>query len=96
MFSIRLAGPDGGCTEIQCSDNEYILDAAERQGVDLEYSCRAGACSSCACKVTVGEYNGEDGSFLDDSQMEQGYILACVTYPRSDMVIETHKEQDLM
>lgn len=95
MFSIQLQSPEGGCIEILCEGGEYILDAAERQQIELPYSCRAGGCSSCACKVISGEYNGEDGSFLDSSQMANGYILACVTYPESDMVIATHVESEI-
>ena len=94
-FNVTLHAPDGTENTITCEDDQYVLDAAEEQGIDMNYSCRAGACSSCAGKIVSGTIDQSDQSFLDDDQMDSGFALLCVSYPTSDLVVEIDKEDEL-
>jgi ring-1,2-phenylacetyl-CoA epoxidase subunit PaaE len=58
-------------------NDDTVLDAATRAGLELPFSCRAGVCSTCRTKVVSGEVEMAQNYALEDWELEQGYVLAC-------------------
>ncbi|MFB6189682.1 MAG: ferredoxin Fer [Halapricum sp.] len=73
--------------DIDVAQGEYILEAAEAQGYDWPFSCRAGACANCAAIVIDGEVEMDMQQILSDEEVEdKGVRLTCVGTPASDDV----------
>ena len=72
------------------SGDETILDGALREGFNIAYGCRNGACGSCKGKLLEGrvDYGAYQESALSDSDKQQGYALFCQAKALSDVVIE--------
>lgn len=95
-YQVRLINQEKGLDNvIEVGADEYILDAAERQGFNLPYSCRAGVCVSCTARLKEGTVN-HDYDFLKAKEIEAGFFLTCKAYATSNCVIETAQEDALL
>ena len=73
---------DGGVQRFTMGpQDDTVLDAAERAGLDLPWSCRGGMCCTCRCKVLDGTSEMAVNYSLDPWELDQNFTLACQTRP---------------
>lgn len=80
---------------VEVPEDQYILETAEQQDAKLPFLCRNGACTSCAVKVISGDLAQPEAMGLSPKLKDQGYALLCVSYPRSDLEVETQDEDEV-
>lgn len=74
-------------------DGETVLEAALREGVNLPYVCRDGACGECKGRILKGtvDYGTYQDGVLTEAEKAQGIALFCCAKPLSDIDIECHE-----
>ncbi|ABG53519.1 ferredoxin (2Fe-2S) [Trichodesmium erythraeum IMS101] len=81
---------------IKVSENKTILKAAEEAKLDLPNSCNAGVCTTCAAQILgEGTVDQNDVMGVSPELQGEGYVLLCMAYPRSNLTIETEKEDEV-
>ncbi|WP_367373440.1 2Fe-2S iron-sulfur cluster-binding protein [Pseudomonas lini] len=71
---------------IEVPAGKSLLDMLESNGIAVRSLCRAGICGNCRIKVSDGEYTLEPDFCLSDQDKDEGYALACCTFPQSGAV----------
>jgi ferredoxin-NADP reductase len=97
--SDRSVGPiTGGSVQVRLADSGAVLDARagetlletlERHGYRPDFDCRAGACGTCRLRLLGGRVRNGNGDGLTPAERAQGYVLACVAQPVSDVALAT-------
>lgn len=96
VYNVRLINEADGLDEtIEVDEDEFILDIAESEGINLPFSCRAGTCSTCTGRAIEGdaqESGGNPDMFFNSGQRAAGFRLLCIACPTSDCTVLTHQE----
>ncbi len=96
LHTVTIRDRRTGTTHIlEVPEDRYILHSVESQGVTLPFSCRNGACTACAVRILSGELEQPEAMGISPELKKQGYALLCVSYPRSDLEVETQDEDEV-
>ena len=90
MHRIRLNNID-----YHCRNNETVLEALHRQGVELSFSCRKGSCQVCMLKCDKGSLPDEAQKSLKKLYISKNYFLPCICKPVNDLEISEIDRHEL-
>ncbi|MFT5681185.1 MAG: ferredoxin [Myxococcota bacterium] len=95
-YRVRVINEDEGLdVTVDCEPGEFVLDAADRAGQELPFSCRSGGCLSCSAKMLSGDIEMGEQYVLEDEHIERLFVLLCCASPLSDIVVRTHQEDNI-
>jgi ring-1,2-phenylacetyl-CoA epoxidase subunit PaaE len=72
--------------EIKTGEQNTLLDAALEKGIKMPYSCKAGVCATCRCKLIEGEVDMLNNYSLEDWELKDNYILTCQSVPKTKKI----------
>lgn len=74
--------------DVEISDDQSILEAAEEAGIEIPYECRSGICGQCKSKILKGIVEMDSEDALSPAEKTNGFILACQSHLRSHVTID--------
>jgi ring-1,2-phenylacetyl-CoA epoxidase subunit PaaE len=86
-FATATLTYDGKTTTVPMLQGEAILDAGERAGLVLPWSCRGGMCGTCRARLIEGKVTMAQNFALEPWETEAGYVLTCQSRPTSPHVV---------
>ncbi|MCP3659288.1 MAG: ferredoxin--NADP reductase [Bacteroidetes bacterium] len=72
--------------EIEVKADETILEAALDEDIDLPFACSSGTCNVCQAICKKGKVEMENDEGLTEEEIQQNYILTCVSRPKSEKI----------
>lgn len=78
---------DGKRRDVPVAEDEAILDAALRAGLDLPFACKGGMCSTCRAKLVEGEAPMDINYSLEPWELKAGFVLTCQAKPSTERVV---------
>jgi ring-1,2-phenylacetyl-CoA epoxidase subunit PaaE len=72
--------------QLLINDSEYLLESLKRNNINAPHSCESGTCGTCKCQLIKGAVDMEENYFLSTEEIEQGFILACQSVPKTEKV----------
>ena len=85
----------GNTHSIRVPSDRYILHSFAKLGLEFPFSCRNGACTTCAVRVIKGDIAQPEAVGLSPHLQRKGYALLCVSYACSDLEVETQDEDEV-
>jgi ring-1,2-phenylacetyl-CoA epoxidase subunit PaaE len=68
-------------------NQDNVVDAGLKAGLEMPYSCKGGVCSTCRAKVVKGEVDMDINFALEDYEVARGFVLCCQSYPVTDKLV---------
>lgn len=68
-------------------DGTAILDAAQKNGMDIPFSCKGGMCCTCRAHLTDGKAEMKVNYALEPGEVDAGYVLTCQAVPVTEHVV---------
>lgn len=88
---VVLEMPEGE-KSFQCSPNEFIWNAAARNGISLPSICHQGRCLTCAGRLLNGAVDQAGAVSYFPEDKDAGFVLLCTAKPLGDLRIRTHEQ----